>query len=192
MFMSISRAIDLLNEKVANAVAYALLAAVTICTVNALVRYIFNASSNAWLEIQWYLFAAMFMLASSHTLKRDEHVRIDVIAGRFSKRTQVWIDLFGFLFFLMPISLVILYFGVPFAIGSIQSGEMSSNAGGLIVWPAKLLVPVGFALMVLQGVSEIIKRIAFLAGKIDGHEFAKHVATPEEEIAAIKAANKLQ
>nr|WP_229219917.1 TRAP transporter small permease subunit [Rugamonas fusca] len=192
MFMSISRAIDLLNEKVANAVAYALLAAVTICTVNALVRYIFNASSNAWLEIQWYLFAAMFMLASSHTLKRDEHVRIDVIAGRFSKRTQVWIDLFGFVFFLMPISLVILYFGVPFAINSIQSGEMSSNAGGLIVWPAKLLVPAGFVLMVLQGVSEIIKRIAFLAGKIDGHEFAKHVATPEEEIAAIKAANKLQ
>lgn len=192
MFMSISRAIDQLNEKVANAVAYALLAAVTICTVNALVRYLFNASSNAWLEIQWYLFAAMFMLASSHTLKRDEHVRIDVIAGRFSKRTQVWIDLFGFVLFLMPISLVILYFGVPFALGSIQSGEMSSNAGGLIVWPAKLLVPVGFALMVLQGVSEIIKRIAFLAGKIDGHEFAKHVATPEEEIAAIKAANKLQ
>lgn len=192
MFMSISRAIDLLNEKVASAVAYALLAAVAICTVNALVRYIFNTSSNAWLEIQWYLFAAMFMLASSHTLKRDEHVRIDVIAGRFSKRTQVWIDLFGFLFFLMPISLVILYFGVPFALGSIQSGEMSSNAGGLIVWPAKLLVPLGFALMVLQGVSEIIKRIAFLAGKIDGHEFAKHVATPEEEIAAIKAANKLQ
>lgn len=192
MFMSISRAIDLLNEKVANVVAYALLAAVAICTVNALVRYIFNASSNAWLEIQWYLFAAMFMLAASNTLKRDEHVRIDVIAGRFSKRTQVWIDLFGFVFFLMPISLMILYFGVPFALGSIESGEMSSNAGGLIVWPAKLLVPAGFALMVLQGVSEIIKRIAFLAGKIDGHEFAKHVATPEEEIAAIKAANKLQ
>lgn len=192
MFMSISRAIDLLNEKIASAVAYALLAAVVICTVNALVRYIFNASSNAWLEIQWYLFAAMFMLASSHTLKRDEHVRIDVIAGRFSKRTQVWIDLFGFVLFLMPISLVILYFGVPFALVSIHSGEMSSNAGGLIVWPAKLLVPVGFTLMVLQGVSEIIKRIAFLAGKIDGHEFAKHVATPEDEIAAIKAANKLQ
>ncbi|WP_313872865.1 TRAP transporter small permease subunit [Rugamonas sp. DEMB1] len=168
-----------------------LLAAVIICTVNALIRYTFNASSNAWLEIQWYLFAAMFMLASSHTLKRDEHVRIDVIAGRFSKRTQVWIDLFGFLLFLMPISLLIVYYGVPFALLSIQSAEMSSNAGGLIVWPAKLLVPLGFLLMLLQGVSEIIKRIAFLAGKIDGHEFAKHVATPEEEIEAIKAANKL-
>lgn len=191
MFMSISRAIDTLNEKIAAMVGWALLAAVIICTVNALVRYTFNASSNGWLEIQWYLFAAMFMLASSHTLKRDEHVRIDVVAGRFSKRTQVWIDLFGFLLFLMPISLVILYYGVPFALLSIRSAEMSSNAGGLIVWPAKLLVPLGFLLMLLQGVSEIIKRIAFLAGKIDGHEFAKHVATPEEEIEAIKAANKL-
>lgn len=191
MFMSVSRAIDALNEKIAAVVGWALLAAVIICTVNALIRYTFNASSNGWLEIQWYLFASMFMLASSYTLKRDEHVRIDVIAGRFSKRTQVWIDLFGFLLFLMPISLVILYYGVPFALLSIQSAEMSSNAGGLIVWPAKLLVPLGFFLMLLQGVSEIIKRIAFLAGKIDGHEFAKHVATPEEEIEAIKAANKL-
>jgi TRAP-type mannitol/chloroaromatic compound transport system permease small subunit len=191
MFMSVSRAIDTLNEKIAGVVGWALLAAVIICTVNALIRYTFNASSNAWLEIQWYLFAAMFMLASSHTLKRDEHVRIDVIAGRFSKRTQVWIDLFGFLLFLMPISLLIVYYGLPFALLSIQSAEMSSNAGGLIVWPAKLLVPLGFFLMLLQGVSEIIKRIAFLAGKIDGHEFAKHVATPEEEIEAIKAANKL-
>lgn len=191
MFMSVSRAIDTLNEKIAAVVGWALLAAVIICTVNALIRYTFNASSNAWLEIQWYLFAAMFMLASSHTLKRDEHVRIDVIAGRFSKRTQVWIDLFGFLLFLMPISLLIVYYGVPFALLSIQSAEMSSNAGGLIVWPAKLLVPLGFFLMLLQGVSEIIKRIAFLAGRIDGHEFAKHVATPEEEIEAIKAANKL-
>ena len=191
MFMSVSRAIDTLNEKIAAVVGWALLAAVIICTVNALIRYTFNASSNGWLEIQWYLFASMFMLASSYTLKRDEHVRIDVIAGRFSKRTQVWIDLFGFLLFLLPISLVILYYGVPFALLSIQSAEMSSNAGGLIVWPAKLLVPLGFLLMLLQGVSEIIKRIAFLAGKIDGHEFAKHVATPEEEIEAIKAANKL-
>ncbi len=191
MFLSVSRAIDTLNEKIATLVGFALLAAVIICTGNALMRYIFNASSNGWLEIQWYLFAAMFMLASSYTLKRDEHVRIDVIAGRFSKRTQVWIDLFGFVFFLMPISLVILYYGLPFALLSIQSGEMSSNAGGLIVWPAKLLVPLGFVLMVLQGLSEIIKRIAFLAGKLDASAFAKHIATPQEEIEAIKAANKI-
>ncbi len=191
MFMPLSRFIDTMNDKIAGVVSWALLAAVIICTVNALIRYAFNSSSNAWLEIQWYLFAAIFMLASSHTLRRDEHVRIDVIVGRLSKRTQVWIDLFGFLVFLMPISLLILYYGVPFALLSITSAEMSSNAGGLIVWPAKLLVPLGFLLLILQGVSEIIKRIAFLRGQIDGHEFAKHVATPEEEIAAIKAANKL-
>ncbi len=191
MFLSLSRFIDKLNEKIASGVSWALLLAVAICTGNALIRYVFNNSSNGWLEIQWYLYASMFMLATSHTLKRDEHVRIDVIAGRFSKRTQVWIDLFGFLFFLLPVTLVILYYGFPFALMSIQSGEMSSNSGGLIVWPAKLLVPLGFFLLTLQGVSEIIKRIAFLAGRIDGHEFAKHVATPEDEIEAIKAANKL-
>lgn len=189
--MPVSRLIDRLNEQVAAGVSWALLAAVLICSGNALIRYALNASSNAWLEIQWYLFAAIFMLASAHTLKRDEHVRIDVIAGRFSRRTQVWIDLFGFLLFLLPVCAVILYYGIPFALVSINSGEMSSNAGGLIVWPAKLLVPLGFLLIILQGVSEIIKRIAFLAGKIDGHEFARHVSTPEEEIEAIRAANQL-
>lgn len=191
MFMPLSRLIDRLNEQIAAAVSWALLAAVLICSGNALIRYALNASSNAWLEIQWYLFAAIFMLASAHTLKRDEHVRIDVIAGRFSRRTQVWIDLFGYLLFLLPACAVILYYGIPFALVSINSGEMSSNAGGLIVWPAKLLVPLGFLLIILQGVSEIIKRIAFLAGKIDGHEFARHVSTPEEEIEAIRAANQL-
>jgi TRAP-type mannitol/chloroaromatic compound transport system permease small subunit len=191
MFMSLSRAIDTLNEKIAGVVSWALLAAVIICTGNALVRYIFKSSSNSWLEIQWYLFASIFMLASAYTLKRDEHVRIDVVTGRFSKRTQVWIDLVGFLVFLLPVSLLILYYGIPFARYSMVTGEMSSSAGGLIVWPAKLLVPVGFGLLVLQGISEVIKRIAFLQGRIDGHEFAKHVATPEEEIEAIKSANKL-
>ena len=191
MFMSLSRLIDSLNEKIANTVSWALLAAVIICAGNALIRYTFNASSNAWLEIQWYLYGAMFLLAASYTLKRDEHVRIDVIVGRFSKRTQAWIDLFGFLLFLLPVCLLILYDAIPFALVSIESQEMSSNAGGLIVWPAKLLVPVGFALLILQGISEIIKRIAFLAGKIDGHEFARHTATPQEEIEAIKQANKI-
>lgn len=191
MFLPLSRLIDQLNEKIAGIVSWALLAAVIICTGNALIRYTFNTSSNAWLEIQWYLFSAIFMLASSHTLKRDEHVRIDVVAGRFSRRTQVWIDLFGFLFFLLPISLLILYYGVPFALLSLQSGEMSSNSGGLIVWPAKLLVPLGFLLLVLQGISEVIKRAAFLAGKLDASAFAKHVTTPEEEIEAIKQANQL-
>jgi TRAP-type mannitol/chloroaromatic compound transport system permease small subunit len=191
MFMSLSRLIDSVNEKIAGIVNWALLAAVIICAGNALVRYTFNYSSNSWLEIQWYLYATIFMLASAYTLRRDEHVRIDVIAGRFSKRTQVWLDLLGFLFFLMPVCLLILWYGIPFAMISVQSQEMSSNAGGLIVWPAKLLVPLGFLLLVLQGVSEIIKRIAFLTGRIDGHEFAKHVTSPQEEIDAIKAANKI-
>ncbi len=191
MFMSLSRHIDNLNEKVAEAVSWALLAAVIICAGNALMRYILNYSSNAWLEIQWYLYAAMFMLASAYTLRRDEHVRIDVIVGRLSKRTQVWIDLLGFLIFLLPICLLILWYGIPYALLSIQSQEMSSNAGGLIVWPAKVLLPIGFALIVLQGISEIIKRIAFLTGRSDGREFAKHVSTPQDEIDAIKAANKI-
>jgi TRAP-type mannitol/chloroaromatic compound transport system permease small subunit len=133
----------------------------------------------------------MFLLAAAYTLRRDEHVRIDVIAGRFSKRTQVWIDLFGFVLFLMPVCLLILWYAIPFAQVSIASGEMSPNAGGLVVWPAKLLVPLGFALMVLQGVSEIIKRIAFLAGRSDGSDFARHAATPQDEIEAIRAANQL-
>ncbi len=191
MFMSLSRGIDALNEKVASGVSWFLLAAVIICTGNAIIRYTFNSSSNAWLEIQWYLFAAMFMLASAYTLRRDEHVRIDVIVGRFSKRTQAWIDLFGFVIFLLPVSLLILWYGIPFAALSITSQEMSSNAGGLIVWPAKLLVPAGFVLIILQGISEIIKRIAFLAGRSDGSDFAKQVTTPQDEIAAIKEANKI-
>lgn len=191
MFMPLSRAIDALNDRIATAVSWALLLAVVICTGNAIIRYSLNMSSNAWLEIQWYLFAAVFMLASPHTLRRDEHVRIDVVAGRFSRRTQVWIDLFGLTFFLFPISLLILYYGIPFGIESVRSAEMSSNAGGLIVWPAKILVAVGFALMILQGISEFIKRVAYLQGKLDASAFTKHATTPEEEIEAIKSANQI-
>jgi TRAP-type mannitol/chloroaromatic compound transport system permease small subunit len=192
MFLALSRLIDSLNEKIAEGVSWALLAAVLICAGNALVRYIFSTSSNAWLEIQWYLYAAMFMLAASYTLKRDEHVRIDVIVGRFSRRTQVCIDLFGFVFFMLPICALILYYGIPYAQLAIESGEMSSNAGGLIVWPAKLLVPLGFGLLILQGLSEIIKRVAFLAGRIDDSSFTKQQVTPQDEIEAIKAANQLK
>jgi TRAP-type mannitol/chloroaromatic compound transport system permease small subunit len=190
-FLALSRLIDAINDRIAAAVSWALLLAVLVCSGNALIRYTFNVSSNAWLEIQWYLFASMFMLATSATLRRNEHVRIDVIAGRFSKRTQVWIDLFGFLFFLLPITLLILYFSVPFALISYQSGELSSNAGGLILWPAKALIPLGFFLLSWQGISEAIKRIAYLMGKIDASAFQKHAATPKQEIEAIKAANKL-
>ena len=191
MFMKLAHAIDRLNEAIAHAVGWALLAAVIICTGNALMRYSLNISSNAWLEIQWYLFSAMFLLASAYTLKRDEHVRIDVITSRFSRRTQVWIDLLGFILFLLPIALLILYYGTPYALLSLQSGEMSPNAGGLIVWPAKLLVPLGFLLLVLQTLAEVIKRIAYLAGRIDDSSFTRAAHNPQQEIAAIKAANQL-
>ncbi len=189
--LSFSRFIDALNEKIGLAISWALLLAVLICSGNALVRYTFNTSSNAWLEIQWYLFGAIFLLASSYTLKRNEHVRIDVIVGRFSKRTQVWVDVFGFIFFLLPATLLILYFAVPFAYESIRNQEVSSNAGGLIIWPAKTLIPVGFLLLSLQGLSELIKRIGYLMGLVEASAFEKQAATPEEEIEAIKAANKL-
>jgi len=152
-FLSLSKLIDTVNERIGLSISWALLAAVLICAGNALVRYLLNISSNAWLEIQWYLFGAIFLLASSFTLKRNEHVRIDVVVGRFPKRAQVWIDVFGFLLFLLPAIFLILYFAVPFAFESICSQEMSSNAGGLIVWPAKLLIPVGFLLLTLQGIS---------------------------------------
>lgn len=189
--LSLSRLIDAINIRVGQASSWLILIAVIICSGNALIRYIFHVGSNAWLEIQWYLFGAVFLLAASYTLRRNEHVRIDVVVGRFSKRTQVWVDVFGFLLFLLPITLLVLYYAIPFAVDSIRSQEMSSNAGGLIVWPAKLLVPVGFFLLGLQGISELIKRIGFLMGKVDASEFEKHVATPEEEIEAIKSANKI-
>ncbi len=189
--LSLSKYIDALNERIGLSISWALLLAVLICSGNAIVRYAFNTSSNAWLEIQWYLFGAIFLLAASYTLRRNEHVRIDVIVGRFSKRTQVWIDVFGFLFFLLPATLLILYFAVPFAMESVRNQEVSSNAGGLIVWPAKILIPIGFLLLTLQGVSELIKRVGFLMGQIDASVFERQSTTPAEEIEAIKAANNL-
>lgn len=189
--LSLSRLIDTINEKIGLGISWALLLSVLICTGNAVIRYAFNTSSNAWLEIQWYLFAAIFLLATSYTLRRNEHVRIDVVVSHFSKRTQVWIDIFGFLLFLLPMTLITLYYAVPYALLSIQNQEVSSNAGGLIIWPAKVLIPLGFLLLTLQGISELIKRIGYLQGKVDASAFEKHAATPEEEIEAIKAANKL-
>ena len=189
--LSLSKYIDALNERIGLGISWALLLAVLICSGNAIVRYTFNTSSNAWLEIQWYLFGAIFLLAASYTLRRNEHVRIDVIVGRFSKRTQVWIDVFGFIFFLLPATLLILYFAVPFAWESVRNQEVSSNAGGLIVWPAKILIPIGFLLLTLQGISELIKRVGFLRGQVDASVFEKQSKTPAEEIEAIKAANNL-
>lgn len=187
--IQLARFIDRLNEKVADKISWALMAAVLICTGSAFASYFFKTGSNAWYEIQWYLYGAMFLFTAPYTLRRNEHVRIDVITHRFSKRTQVWIDVFGFLFFLLPMAILILYLSVPFALESMRNQEMSNNAGGLIVWPAKLMIPIGFLLLCLQGLSELIKRIGFLRGLVDASEFDKAAVTPQDEIAAIRDAN---
>jgi TRAP-type mannitol/chloroaromatic compound transport system permease small subunit len=135
-------------------------------SMNAIARYLFNRSSNAWLEMQWYMFAAIFLLCAGYTLLHNEHIRIDVVSSRLSRRTQIWIDIFGTLFFLLPMAILILKLSWPIFMNAWDSGEMSSNAGGLIRWPARMLVPLGFALLSLQGISELIKRIAFLQGLI--------------------------
>lgn len=159
-----SRAIDALNGLVGRAVYWLVLAAVLVSTVNALMRYTFSISSNAWLELQWYLFGAIFLLGAGYTLKANGHVRIDLVSSRLTPRAQAWIDIVGGLLFLLPMALLILYFSWPMFVDSYATGEMSSDAGGLVRWPAKMLLPAGFALLVLQAVSEMIKRIAFLRG----------------------------
>ncbi len=192
--LSFSRLIDAINTRVGKAAAWLILAAVLVSTINALFRYAFSMSSNAWLELQWYLFAGTFLLCAPWTLKCNEHIRIDVVTGRYSPRVHAWIDIIGGLVFLIPMCLVILWSAIPFAWDSIASMENSSNAGGLIVWPAKLLIPVAFTLLLLQGASEVIKRIAFLQGLIDGKEFEKgggHGATPDAvEVAEATTGNK--
>jgi TRAP-type mannitol/chloroaromatic compound transport system permease small subunit len=166
LLLAVSRAIDMLNERVGRLVLWLVLVMVLVSSGNAVSRYALNLSSNAWLELQWYLFAAVFLLCSGYTLLNNEHIRIDVVSSRLSRRTQVWIDVFGTLFFLFPLSITIMCLSWPIFVNAWVSGEISSNAGGLIRWPARLLVPVGFFLLTLQGVSELIKRIAFLRGLI--------------------------
>lgn len=166
--IALSRLIDNINDKFAVAAKWAVFASCLISAANALVRYIANYSSNAYLEIQWYLFAACVMLGASQVLRVNEHVRVDVLYGQCSGRTQAIIDLAGFLVFLMPVMLVLIYYTWPMFLQMFLSGEMSSNASGLIRWPAMLMLPLGFALLLLQGLSEIIKRVAWLAHKYEG------------------------
>ncbi len=159
-----------------------LLAAVLISTVNAIVRKVFNWSSNGLLEIQWYLFAGAFLLGASYTLLHNEHVRIDVVSGKFSRRTQTWIEVIGTIFFLLPFCAMVLWTSVPWFLNSFASGESSSNAGGLILWPAKILVPIGFTLLTAQGISELIKRLAFLKGLIPDPTEKHAFPTAEENL----------
>ena len=189
--MQLSQAIDRLNEWVGRWTSWLVLAAVFISATNAVVRKAFNYSSNAFLEIQWYLFAAVFLLAAGYTMLRNEHVKIDVILGRFSKRTQIKVEIFGILVFLFPFCYSVVELVMPLVIKAYGSGEMSSNAGGLIRWPVFALVPVGFGLLALQGLSELIKRVAFLNGLIDDPTLKKQTKTAEEELAeAIRAQSK--
>ena len=162
--LKFSQAIDWLNAQVGKYVIWLIFAATAVSAINAIVRKVFDTSSNAYLEAQWYLFAWSFLAAAGYTLLNREHVRIDVVNSRLSKRAQVWIDIIGFAFFLTPLCAVVLYLGVPLTIQMYQTGEMSANTGGLIRWPIWAAMPVGFTLLMLQGWSEMIKRIAFLQG----------------------------
>lgn len=169
--------IDKTNERIGKAAAWLGLAAVLVCTANALARYAFNVGSNAWLELQWYLNAAVFLLVAAYALKRNEHVRIDVIAGRLSERAQAWIDLLGGIFMLLPVCVIIAWYSWPSLVNSWRIHEYSSDPGGLIRWPVRILIPIAFGLLALQGVSEIIKRVAFLKGLIPFSTFEKKART---------------
>ena len=169
--LGLSRAIDAMNERIAFVADWLVLLSCLISAGNAFSRYAFNISSNAWLEIQWYMFGAVIMLGTSYTLKKNEHVRVDIVYANVSTRRQIGIDIFGFILFMLPATIIMAYLCWPIFYNAWSHGEMSSNSGGLIRWPVKLLLPVGFFLLSLQGISELIKRIAMITGhmKADLH-----------------------
>lgn len=182
-FLKLSNLIDSLNNFVGRWAAWLTLVAVLVSSGNATVRYLFDNSSNAWLELQWYLFTAVVLLCGGYALLHHQHVRIDVVYSRFSRRTQLYIDIFGTVFFLMPMAILIMVLSWPIFVNAYTHHEMSSNAGGLAVWPARVLFPIGFFLLSLQGVSELIKRIAILNGQLDDHDAKADEPTAEEELA---------
>jgi TRAP-type mannitol/chloroaromatic compound transport system permease small subunit len=164
--LALSRTIDRLNLFIGKAVSWLVLVVVLVSAGNAVSRKLFEASSNAWLEIQWYLFSAIFLLAAGYTLLQGEHVKVDVIFGRLKRRTQLWIELFGTVVFLMPFCFIPIVLTWPMVTAKFASMETSGNAGGLILWPVWALIPIGFFLLGLQGISELIKRIAILTGQL--------------------------
>lgn len=187
--LALSRGIDTLNEWIGKSVRWLVLLAVLVSSVNATLRYTLDESSNAWLEVQWYLFSAVFLLCAGYTLRRNEHIRIDIVTGRMSARVRAWIDLLGGLFFLLPASVLIMVLSWPMVLDSYTRHEFSPSAGGLLRWPAKILIPLGFFLLALQGVSEIIKRAAFLTGRgpdpsgMTGHARTGHDRPAETTVA---------
>jgi TRAP-type mannitol/chloroaromatic compound transport system permease small subunit len=165
--LALSKVIDRVNEFIGKAVGWLILVAVIVSAANAIVRKTMNMSSNAWLELQWYLYGAAFLLAASYTLKQNEHIRIDILYGAFSRRVQHWIDLLGHLLFLMPFVILMDAYFVPYLSLSIAQGEISNNAGGLVIWPAKSLLLIGFLMLTAQGIAEIVKKIAVMRGLIE-------------------------
>jgi TRAP-type mannitol/chloroaromatic compound transport system permease small subunit len=164
--LGLSNAIDLLNEKLGTICNFLVLASVVVSAGNAMIRYAFGYSSNGWLELQWYMFAVFVMFGASYTFKKNEHVRVEIMYLMLSERGQLWLDMIGTLFFLIPSCLLLSYLSWPFFYQAYAVGELSSNAGGLVRWPIKIVVPVGFVFLALQGVSEVIKRIAALKGYV--------------------------
>lgn len=178
--LALARLIDRINEIIGKSVSWLILAAVLVSAVNATIRKVFNVSSNSWLELQWYLYGAAFLLAAAYTLKQNEHIRIDIVYGMFTRRTQHWIDLFGHVFFLMPLVILMIWLLTPYVLMSMRNGEVSTNAGGLIIWPAKALILIGFWLLFAQGISEIIKKVAVMMGLMpDPHTYTGHHGTAE-------------
>jgi TRAP-type mannitol/chloroaromatic compound transport system permease small subunit len=182
--------IDRMNEFVGKWIAWLVLAAVVVSATNAVIRKIFNMSSNAFLEIQWYFFAAVFLLCSGYTLLRNDHVKIDVILHLLQKRKQIWVDIIGIIFFLFPFVVAVVVLSWPLVLTALETHEMSQNAGGLVRWPVYLLLPVGFTLLGIQGISELIKRFAFLKGLIDDPTKKKQQKTAEQELAEAILAEK--
>lgn len=173
VLIALSRIIDRITAFVGKAVSWLILLAVLVSAGNAISRKAFDIASNAWLELQWYLFGAAYLLAAAYTLQQNEHIRIDILYNMYSRRKQNVVDLFGHIFFLMPFVILMLSYFFPYVWLSFRSGEVSTNAGGLIIWPGKLMLLLGFALLALQGVSEIVKKIAILRGLItDEHRHA--------------------
>lgn len=183
LLLKLSQWIDGLTERIGRLTYWLILVAVLVSAGNAVIRYAFNMSSNAWLELQWYLFSAVFLFCAGYALLHNQHVRIDVISGRMSKRVQIGIDILGTVFFLLPMAITIMWLSWPVFVDAYQHNEVSTNVGGLIIWPARLMVPVGFFLLVLQGLSELIKRIAFLRGLIPDPTEKREELSPEEQIA---------
>lgn len=183
LLLRLSGLIDALSERVGRLSYWLILVAVLVSAGNASVRYLFDTSSNAWLELQWYLFSAVFLFCAGYALLHNQHVRIDVISSHLSKRARAWIDILGTLFFLLPMAIAIMWMSWPVFVQAWELHEMSGNAGGLIVWPARLMVPVGFLLLTLQGISELIKRIAFLRGLIPDPNEKDEGPTLEEQLA---------